>query len=683
MNFLNKLPFLRILFPFTMGIAIGLIAREDSVQLGWTLSVYILCLLLYFLLIKQSKTINKVLFGIVMQVLLLLSGWLLCQYNNDKQNADNYNNYFATDIENYSGYVSEIPVEKTRSVKAEITLQQIKYKGKWQTSSGKMIVYFEKADKAKNLEIGNTIVFIGKPQEIQAPLNPHEFDYKAYLNLRDIYHSVYLKDESWHVVSEVKTVTLFSFTQKIRKHLLNTYRQSGLENTEFAMVAALVLGYDDEIDRPLLNAYSHTGTLHVLSVSGLHVGIIYMLLGYVLSFLDRNKKTTWIKVFFILGFLWFFVLLSGFSAAAVRAAFMFSLIMLGKTLFEQVETANIVLVSAFFSLCINPFWLADIGFQLSYTAVLGIIYMYPYFNNMFAFSWGFANKLWALCSVSIAAQLATLPITLYYFHQFPALFLITNLVLIPISTLVMYGSILVLVFSKFTIVAKMLVYITGFLIKTMNACAVFFDSLPFCVIDNIHLSMINLVLMYVVIFLVFISIEERSYRLLMSSFATAVIVLIISILFDLQTKKNNELVIYQSDKTNLLAVFAGNRYTQLSDTIPDDRLQSTMRENKIYHDIVFEKKEQLTNTSLLVINGEKILYAKDVSLLNQQFINIIKPDYIWITGNSLKRVKLPDFLCQQHNVIVSGKFYNKKAAACLRNAYLTYKQGAFVYAKVN
>jgi len=683
MIFLNKLPFFRILFPFVVGIAFWLIGRNDTLQLVYGIAAYLLCMLLYYMLMKQSKTFIKVLFGIGIQIFLFLSGWLLCTYNNDKQSIGNYSNYIATDIESYSGYVSEIPVEKTKSVKAEITLQQIKYKGKWQVASGKMIICFEKADKAKNLETSNTIVFIGKPQEIQMPLNPREFDYRAYLNLRNIYHSVYLKDESWDVVDKVQTITLFNFTQKIRKQLLNTYRQSGLENTEFAMVAALVLGYDDEIDRPLLKAYSHTGTLHVLSVSGLHVGIIYMLLGYMLSFLDRNKKTTWIKVFLILGFLWFFVLLSGFSAAAVRAAFMFSLIMLGKTLFQQVETANIVLASAFFSLCINPFWLADIGFQLSYTAVLGIIYLYPYFNNLFTFSWGFANKVWALCSVSIAAQLATLPVTLYYFHQFPALFLITNLILIPISTLVMYGSILVLVFSKIRIIAKVLVYITAFLIKTMNACAVFFDSLPFCVIDNIHLSMINLVLLYVFIFLVFISIEQRSYKLLMSSFIVVVVILFTSIFFDLQIKKNNELVIYQSDKTNVLAVFSGNRYTQFSDTIPDDRLQSTLRENKIYHDVVFEKSKQLTNASLLVVNHKRILFAKDVNLLSQHFINAVKPDYIWIAGNSLKRVKLPDFLCKQKNIIVSGKFYNKKVTACLGNAYLTYKQGAFVYTEFN
>jgi hypothetical protein len=107
-------------------------------------------------------------------------------------------------------------------------------------------------------------------------------------------------------------------------------------------------------------------------------------------------------------------------------------------------------------------------------------------------------------------------------------------------------------------------------------------------------------------------------------------------------------------------------------------LQSTLRENKIYHDVVFEKSGQLTNTSLLVVNHKRILFAKDVTLLSQQFINAVRPDYIWITGNSLKRVKLPEFLCKQENVIVSGKFYNKKAIACLSNAYITNKQGAFI-----
>ncbi|HXD92847.1 MAG TPA: ComEC/Rec2 family competence protein [Bacteroidia bacterium] len=678
MIFLSQIPFIRILLPFIVGIGFWLIGRQDSPQLMYLVGIYLICALLYILLIKRTQERAKFLFGLAVQTFLFFSGWQLCNYTNEKQNPINYTHVLTDSTTSYMGYVSEIPVEKTKSIKAEITLQQIKSKGAWQNTCGKIIVYFEKIDKAKNLETGNNIVFTGKLQDIQAPLNPHEFDYKAYLNLRNIFHSVYLREENWAVYDSEEKFSLFNLSQKIRRHLLDTYRASGLENTEFAMVAALVLGYDDEIDRPLLNAYSHTGTLHVLSVSGLHVGVIYLLLGYMLAFLDKSKKTIWIKVALIILVLWFFVLLSGFSAPAVRAAFMFSLILLGKTLFEQVETANIVLVSAFLSLCINPFWLADVGFQLSYIAVLGIIYLYPYFYNLFAFSWGFADKVWALCAVSIAAQLATLPITLFYFHQFPTLFLITNLILIPISTLVMYGGILILLLSKITFVANVLVWLTGFLIKIMNASALFFDGVPFCVIDNIHLSIINLVLLYVLTFLVFISIEYKSYKILMSSFAVATLIVLISIVFDLQAKKNNELVIYQSDKTNVLSVFSGSKYTQFSDSIPDDRLQSTLRENKIYHDVVFKNDKQLTTTSLILVNHKKILFTKDVNLLSDVFVNAVKPDYVWIAGNSLKGTKIPKFICGQKNILVSGKVRSKKNIACITNSYFTAKQGAFI-----
>jgi competence protein ComEC len=678
MIFLSQVPFLRILLPFMAGIGFWLISRQDSPQLIYVADIYLICALLYFLLVKSTQTISKFLFGLSVQTFLFFSGWLLCNYTNEKQNPINYTHVLTDSTTSYLGYVSEIPVEKTKSIKAEITLQQIKSKGVWQNTCGKIIVYFEKIDKAKNLETGNNIVFTGKLQDIQAPLNPHEFDYKAYLNVRNIFHSVYLREENWAVYDSEEKFSLFNLSQKIRRHLLDTYRASGLEETEFAMVAALVLGYDDEIDRPLLNAYSHTGTLHVLSVSGLHVGVIYLLLGYMLAFLNKNKKTTWIKVGLIILVLWFFVLLSGFSAPAVRAAFMFSLILLGKTLFEQVETANIVLVSAFLSLCINPFWLADVGFQLSYVAVLGIIYLYPYFYNLFAFSWNFADKVWALCAVSIAAQVATLPITIFYFHQFPTLFLITNLILIPISTLVMYGGILILVLSKITIVANVLVWLTGLLIKLMNASALFFDGIPFCVIDNIHLSIINLLLLYVLLFLVFISIEHKSYKLLMSSFGVAMLIVLISIVFDLYAKQNNELVIYQSDKTNVLAVFSGSKYTQFSDTIPDDRLQSTLRENKIYHDAVFNDEKPLSTTSLILVNHKKILFTKDVNLLSDVFVNAVTPDYIWIAGNSLKGKKLPLFLCGNKNVIVSGKVRSRKNIACITNSYFTAKQGAFI-----
>jgi hypothetical protein len=242
----------------------------------------------------------------------------------------------------------------------------------------------------------------------------------------------------------------------------------------------------------------------------------------------------------------------------------------------------------------------------------------------------------------------------------------------------MYGGILLLLFSKIKIMATVLVWITAFLIKTMNSCALFFDSIPFCIIDGIHLSLINLILLHVLILLVFISIEQKSYKVLMSSFALAIVIVCISICFDLQSKTNNELVIYQSAKTNVLNIITGNKCTQFSDTIPDDRLQSTLRENKIYHDVVFENDLHLTNTSLIIVNHKKILFSKDANLLNEKFINTIKPHYIWLIGSSLKENKLPRFLCEKKNIIISGKVWGKKNATCINNSYSTAKQGAFV-----
>jgi competence protein ComEC len=668
----NRYPFLRILFPFAVGICVWLAGYAGTPQLTVILIAYLLCLLAYFTMIKKAQAVTKLIFGIFIQAFLFFAGWELCRYHYQKNDPQHYVHLLSGDKQLFSGYISDLPAEKAKSIKAEITLQYIKVGNEWQLASGKIIAYFAKDSAARELESGNTIVFNSTLNEVEPSLNPHEFDYKRYLARKNIFYTAYLPDESWKKTQVAEKFSLYTFAQRIRKHLLNTYRNCGLQDNEFALVAALVLGYADEIDRPLMDAYSHTGTLHVLSVSGLHVGVIYLLLGYLLSFLDKHKKLAWLKVFLILGILWFFVLLSGFSAPAVRAALMFSLILIGKTLFEHVETANIVFVSAFLSLCYNPFWLADVGFQLSYLAVLGIIFLYPYFYNMFTFSKGLLDKVWALCSVSLAAQLATLPVTLYYFHQFPLLFLATNLVLIPISTIIMYGGMLVLIFSKVIFLAKPLVWLTAALVKIMNVCAVFFDRLPFCVIDNIHLSTINMILLYILIFLIFAAIEFRSYRLLICSFSLSLLMMSISIFFDIETKRKNDLIIFHSDKSLALGVYSGNNYTLISDSV-DQRLQSTLRENKIHHDFTIENQKNLSNVNFILAGRKKILFAKDHAVI-KQLTSLLQPDYTWMPAKNLRIVK---------NTPVSGALSIitgtvRKKVIPSKTSWITRQKGAFV-----
>lgn len=675
MNFLSYNPSFRISFPFTCGIALWLLGYGQAPALAVVCAAYAACLLLQLLMLKKAGSISKVAFTLFTQLFLLLAGWSLCRYHSPNEDPASFVRLLSSEPEFYTGRIADLPSERNKSFKAEVDLQSARVNGHWQNTSGKIIAYFQKSATARNLRAGNEVIFSAPLKEVAAPLNPHEFDYRQYLGRKNIFYTAYVKEGSWSLQAGKGDFSVYGFTQKIRRHLLDIYKQSGLGGTELAMVAALVLGYDDAIDEPLMNAYSHTGTLHVLSVSGLHVGVIYLMLGFLLSFMKGNKKLIWMRVALILLFLWFFVLLSGFSAPAVRAALMFSLILIGKTLFEHVEVTNIVFVAAFISLCYNPYWLADVGFQLSYIAVLGIIYLYPRFYHAFTFSSWLADKVWALCSVSIAAQIATLPLTLYYFHQFPVLFLATNIILIPVSTIVMYGGVMILAFSKITFISKAIVWLTAALIKFMNASALFFDELPFCVIGNIHLSLINMLLMYALIILLFIAIEKRSFRLLAGSLGLAAVMLCISLFYDVAVKENSNLVIYHSDKSSVLSVTRGTFYTELTDTLPDNRLQSTLNENRICNDAQQTQQLHLSNTCLILAGNKKVLYAKDGASLSETLLAAAAPDYIWLPAGGLKRKKQRTALCQSGNLIVSGRFY--KTEPCLQKAWFTQNKGAF------
>jgi competence protein ComEC len=675
-NLLNVNPFLRVLLPFTAGILAWLLGYREVPQLWIIAGAYALCVLAWLSMMKKARTASRLLFGLLSQAFLLLCGWELSHFHYERNRNSDVAALLSSEPAFYAGVIRDLPTEKAKTIKAEISLQYAKVNGHWQGTSGKIIAYFEKDSAARQLQAGGRIVFSSPLREVNPPLNPNEFNYKAYLALRKIFYTAYLPRGGWGAARAESHTSLYAFAQQVRQDLLGVYRQSGLAQDEFAMVSALVLGYDDEIDEPLMTAYSHTGTLHVLSVSGLHVGVIYLMLGFLLSFMDRKRALRWLKVVIILASLWFFVLLSGFSAPAVRAALMFTLILTGKTLFEHVQVTNIVFVSAFLSLCYNPYWLADAGFQLSYLAVLGILVLYPRIYNLFTFSSSFFEKVWALCSVSIAAQVATLPLTLYYFHQLPLLFLLTNLVLIPASTLVMYGGMLILVFSKVTIICRALIWLTAGAVKAMNATALFFDSLPFCVIDGINPSLISTVLMYALICLLCIAFDQRSYRALVACLVLCISMVTLSFGYTLLSDANDRLVVFHADKSAAVQVVAGNSIVQLTDTVPDRRLAATLRENVIRNDASYLREMSLGKVSLILAGGRRILFCADGALVTPALMGLVKPQVVWLPARGIKRKKQRRAFDEvQGALVISGKLY--KTPESLTRAWFTQNKGAF------
>jgi competence protein ComEC len=248
-----------------------------------------------------------------------------------------------------------------------------------------------------------------------------------------------LKSGDWELLQVKEDNIFFSTIYKMREYFLSILSTYVRDRNQFAVASAIMLGYNDYMNGDITRAYASSGALHVLSVSGLHVGIMFFMLNVLLKFMDnRGRKLEITKSVSIILFIWLYACLTGLSPSVLRSAMMFSLIQSGTLLKRHVNTFNIVFGSAVVLMLFNPFIVTEVGFRLSYLAVLGIIYLQPKIYSLWAFKNWFLDKAWMIVAVSLAAQIATFPLSLLYFHQFPNLFLISNLVVIPVSNLILF-----------------------------------------------------------------------------------------------------------------------------------------------------------------------------------------------------------------------------------------------------
>jgi competence protein ComEC len=295
--------------------------------------------------------------------------------------------------------------------------------------------------------------------------------------------------------------------------LLRIFEENQVVGQEFAVAAALLLGYVEEVDSELIRDYSATGAMHILSVSGMHVGVIFLVLEMLLGFLRKFPKGMLVKTVLIIAFIWFYALLTGLSPAVMRASVMITLVVVGKAMKRQPDLLNIVAASCLFLLLYDPRLLMDVGFQLSYLAVIGIILLYKPIYDAYVTSRLLPDKVWSLVAVSLAAQLSTLPLTLYYFHQFPNYFLATNILVVPLSTLVIYTGIGLLFLGSVPFVSLLFSKALTALVGSMNLLLHFIGNLPYAVTTGIYIDTIETVGIFVLIFLiaVFLGTKKKTY----------------------------------------------------------------------------------------------------------------------------------------------------------------------------
>lgn len=493
---IRKVPMFRLLLPFILGLAsFRLIPASSPV-----LFILLVILFILFLFIWKKKKISykytlRWVFGVTANAFLFFSGLLYPSVYESRpylENIDEHTNFIITEV-------IEIPEEREKTFKLLLEAKAGFSNDSILITNGKLLAYVNKDSLSSEIKIGDRLFMENNFREIINNQNPYEFDYKRYLWNQGIRKQGFFRAGEWYRADSLKGNPVLLFAANLRQKLLSLYLRYGLSGDEYAVASALTLGYKAALDEDIKRSYSTSGAMHVLAVSGLHVGIIFVVLNYLLLFLSRIKGGPILRALILLLCLWFYAILTGLSPSVMRAATMFSFVVIGSALKRPANIYNTLSASALFLILLNPYILGAVGFQLSYLAVIGIVFFQPKIYRLLYVKNKILDKIWALTSVSIGAQIGTFPLSLFYFSQFPVLFFVTNLFVIPLATLILYGGILLFIASFFSPAAYIISILLNWLVWFLNVNVKLIDSVPFSHISGVFIYPLEVPLLYLLI----------------------------------------------------------------------------------------------------------------------------------------------------------------------------------------
>ena len=491
----SEVPFLRLILPFSLGILLGFATQLERDFLIVVFIFLLIAIGVDLILKISSKFSREWIYGIILQLILFVSGLIVVDLRrsaSDFRDHLNGNDLIIADL-------IEFPEEKPNTYKAIARVRAVKNQGSWKQTGGRCLIYFRKDDNSVKLIPGDRVVFISGFSDIPFNGNPYEFNYKKYMHRHRVFKQIFLETESWEKIGENKGSPLLLAGVKMQNHLFQKYREYGMKDDVLEVAGALTLGLREKLGDEIKQSYRVSGAVHILAISGLHVGILYVVLFYSLAFLKRRRWGKIVLVLVIMTALWFFALLTGLSPSVLRATTMFSFVLIGQTLSRYSSVYNSLAISAFILLFINPSLIYNVGFQLSYCAVLGIVILQPRLHNLMRSRFWLVDKISGLVAVSIAAQLATFPLSLYYFHQFPVYFWLTNIIVIPLTTLILYFGFLFFLFSVQPLVAGFIGKVQALLISGMNVSVETIRELPLSIIDGINISEAESIILYCIV----------------------------------------------------------------------------------------------------------------------------------------------------------------------------------------
>lgn len=555
----RRAPFIKLLLPLAAGIFLQWQYRVPPVLSTACLLISLVVVILPFLFRLSEKLRYQWINAVFIQLVFISAGCLLLSRHDirDKQGKK-----FPREPTPYVALIKEPLVEKTNSYRtvARIRRPQNRYH-----ESEDIVLYFPKDSLAERLNYGMRLVFKKPLREITSTGNPGGFDYKTYCLFQGLTHQVYLGPNDFLSLPGQEIDWWRKFLFDSRQSIVGIVRKYIRGEKERGLAEALLIGYKEDLDKDLVQSYANTGVVHVIAISGLHLGLIYWLLVQLLMPLRKFRRLKWIRLAFIICCLWLFSLLAGAQPSVLRSALMFTCIALGESLSRDNSIINSLAFSAFILLCIDPFWIWNAGFQLSYAAVLSIIifmkkvYGFIYLKNKML------DLLWKMNAVTIAAQILTTPLSLYHFHQFPNFFLLSNLLAIPLSSLILLGEILMCGFSFCFPFAKALGDLLSLLIRLLNGFVEHIDALPGSVWKGISINVYQVVLLFLLVVLLWDWFVNRSSAALKGFSICLLGILVFRTLSFIECSKRMAFIVYNVPKSSATGMVCGRETLFLTD----------------------------------------------------------------------------------------------------------------------
>lgn len=641
-----KYPIILITVIFTLGILVG-----NNFTISLTL-LYSLNFITFSLLIISFWNAKKVLlqkpyFAISVLFFSFFTGMLIQSLHCAPNQKLHYSNKLTQEISLIKGVISERLKPNLYQEKYYFEVTSVDQK----PAKGKILLIVLKDSLSKQLNLGDCFIIADTPQLIPRTPNPYQFDYAGYMQKQDVFHQLRLKD------NYVKAGIIKNFDYyigQLRNKLTKSFSIHNYDPEVWQTLNALLLGQRQDMDSVTSNNYKNAGVLHILAISGLHFAVLFYILTFLFRPLNRLKNHgRLLQLIAVLSILWGFAFITGLSASVVRSVVMFSFISIGQYLDRNTNIYNSLALSMLVLLLAKPGFLFDAGFQLSYLAVISIVWFEPFYRKIKVSKYKAINYFGDTILISLAAQIGVLPLSLYYFNQFPLLFLLANVVVIPLSNIILVLGLGVLILNFVWIDAALFIgKALGLLVQIMNGFIGWIASFDRLVFKDIPFTLSLSVSLYLVIVLAALWVYKRNYS---RTFAVLSSLLLFQCLYAFtawNNKNKDELIVFHNKKHTIITLKDNNQITIIS----TDSLAKESSAVTAYNKGSFNQSLQLRPLqNLIYFKGKKILLLDKDALYHPN----LKPDILILTHSS--KVNLPRTIHQLKPklIIADGTNYKK------------------------